>query len=84
MTHRMQITLTDQQYRLLQRAAQESGAALSELIARAIDTVYPKSLDVAEKLAILEETFGVWRSHPETGEEYVNRLRSRGFNNGCS
>lgn len=81
MTHRIQITLTDQQYRVLRRAAQESGASLSEIIGRAIDTVYPKSLDVSEKLAILEETFGVWRDHAETGEEYVSRVRSRGFDN---
>jgi hypothetical protein len=38
--HRIQITLTDEQYAFLQSEADRSSVSIAELIRRAIDTVY--------------------------------------------
>jgi len=40
MSHRIQITLTDEQYAFLQSEADRSSVSIAELIRRSIDTVY--------------------------------------------
>lgn len=40
MAHRIQITLTDDQYSFLHAEAERSSVSVAELIRRAIDTVY--------------------------------------------
>ena len=40
MSHRTQITLTDEQYELLLARSRRSGVGLAELVRRAVDSVY--------------------------------------------
>jgi hypothetical protein len=65
MAHRMQITLEDRQYGLLQRESDRSGASIAALIRRAIDTAYEVDLDTEQRLALLEEGFGAWAARED-------------------
>lgn len=73
MSHRTQITLTDEQYELLTSESRRRGVGLAELVRRAIDRSYG-SADRDEQLAALEESFGAWQSG-EDGAAVVERLR---------
>ncbi len=70
MTHRTQITLNDDQYRMLQAISDETGLSMSELVRRALDRAY-----VARDLAAIEQSFGVWKDRDFDGFTYVERLR---------
>jgi hypothetical protein len=74
---RTQIYLTEEQGLLLEQRSKASGRTVSDLIRAAIDSAYtrrrPKSQ--AEKLRIARKAAGAWREFPETGAEYVDRIR---------
>ncbi|MGH3560920.1 MAG: CopG family transcriptional regulator [Mycobacterium sp.] len=71
---RAQITLNDEEIELLDRAAKASGASRSELIRRAIRTMYGRrSKD--ERAAALKRSAGSWRGRDFTGAEYVEEVR---------
>jgi hypothetical protein len=74
---RTQIYLTEEEGRLLERRSRATGHSVSELIRAAIDGVYgrPKALSRAEKIRIARATAGSWKDFPETGAEYVERIR---------
>jgi hypothetical protein len=74
---RTQIYLTEQQGRLLERRSKATGHTLSELIRAAIDQVYGRSeaLSREQRLRVAERTAGAWKDFPETGAQYVERLR---------
>jgi len=74
MSHRTQITLTDDQYERLVGEAERSGLSIAELIRRAIDKSFRPGSH-SELVAALDATFGLWSDHEETGEEYVDRWR---------
>ena len=57
MAVRTQITLTHEQYRLLRRRVDETGASMSELIRRAIDGTYAEAPVEGDPLAA---SFGLW------------------------
>ncbi|WP_343571797.1 CopG family transcriptional regulator [Mycobacterium sp.] len=71
---RTQITLTEQELALLDRAAQATGASRSELIRRAIHTAYG-SRSKQERTAALKSSAGAWRGRDVTGAEYVDAVR---------
>lgn len=73
--HRTQIMLTDAQYELLRAASASSGRSLAELIRRAVDERYAMPSE-DERLALLDDAFGGWSSHTESGEQFVERVRS--------
>lgn len=73
---RTQITLTDQELELLDRAARATGASRSELIRRAIHTAYG-SRNRTERTAALKRSAGAWRARDFSGAEYVDRHRRR-------
>jgi len=73
--HRTQITLTDAQYALLQAESRRTGHSLAELVRQALDQRYGTPSD-AERLRLLDAAFGGWTGCDETGEEYVERVRS--------
>jgi hypothetical protein len=60
MAHRTQITLDDRQYDRLRDESARTGASLSELIRRAVDDKYGTPPSVAEKLAAVRRTAGIW------------------------
>lgn len=76
-SHRTQITLSEEQYRLLKTEAQRTGASLSELIRQAVTARYRRS--PAHLSAALDRSFGAWKGRDFDGEEYVERLRRPGL-----
>ena len=77
---RTQIYLTDEQGRTLERRRKSTGSSLSELIRAAIDATYSRrrSMSRAERVRVARATAGAWRGFPETGAEYVERIRGSG------
>ena len=76
MSHRTQITLTDEQYALLRAESEQTGLGLAELVRRAVDTSY-RTVGREERLAAIEAGFGAWgdEAHDEDGANYVERIR---------
>jgi hypothetical protein len=74
---RTQIYLSEDQGRLLEQRSRATGASISELIRAAIDETYrrPRSASRADRVRIARRTAGAWRDFPETGAEFVERLR---------
>lgn len=72
---RTQIYLTKREAAALKRAAKTTGRTRSQLIREAIEAQYmaPASEDA---LDVLNRTAGLWSDRSETGEAYVERLRS--------
>ena len=74
MSHRTQITLTDEQYQRLLAESRSSGLALAELVRRAIERNYA-TRGSGDVLRALEESFGGWPDRPFDGAGYVEGLR---------
>ena len=74
---RTQIYLTEEQGRLLKSRSQATGCTVSELIRAAIDGVYAprRELTTADRVRLARRTAGAWKEFPETGTEYVERIR---------
>ena len=73
MSHRTQITLTDEQYARLIEESNRSGVALAELVRRAIDQFYGRKAQREEFSRALDASFGIWRDHDFTTEQYLER-----------
>lgn len=74
MSHRTQITLTDEQYALLCDESRRTGVGLAELVRRAVDRSYGQPT-IEERLQALHDSFGAWQDRDFDGEQYVERLR---------
>lgn len=74
MSHRTQITLTDEQYERLRNETERSGLGLAELIRRAVDHSYGTA-DRHELLGALNDSFGCWTESADDGAAFVTRLR---------
>ena len=74
---RTQIYLTDEEGRLLESRRRATGHTISQLIRAAIDRTYSqrKGLSRSAKVRIARATCGAWKGFPETGAEYVERVR---------
>ena len=74
---RTQIYLTEEQGRLLESRSKVTGSSISQLIRAAIDRVYARRRAVtrADKVRLARKTAGAWKNFPETGAEYVERVR---------
>ena len=73
---RTQIYLSGEQAAALDREARRRGQTRSHLIREAIDRVYLSEPSIEEVLAALEASAGAWKDRSESGEEYVDRIRS--------
>jgi hypothetical protein len=73
MSHRTQITLTDEQYELLRNESRLRGLGLAELVRRAIHRTYG-SANRDDQLAALESSFGAWEPGDD-GATVVDGLR---------
>lgn len=76
---RTQIYLTDQEAAALKRAGEKSGASMSDLIRSAVDATYVRGegpLSTEDALRAIDDSFGAWTGRTETGEQYVERMRS--------
>jgi hypothetical protein len=74
---RTQIYLTEAQGRLLEGRSKATGSTVSALIRSAIDQVYGprRTMSRAERVRLARRTAGAWKDFPESGAEYVERVR---------
>jgi metal-responsive CopG/Arc/MetJ family transcriptional regulator len=73
---RTQIYLSREQAAALDREARRRGQTRSHLIREAIDRAYLSEPSKEEMLEALDASFGAWTDRSESGEEYVERIRS--------
>ena len=73
---RTQIYLSRAQATALDREARRTGLTRSHLIREAIDQAYLPNSASDETLEALEASAGAWANRTNSGEEYVERLRS--------
>lgn len=73
---RTQIYLSREQAAALDREAKRTGTTRSHLIREAIEARYRTPKDRDEISRALQGTAGLWQNRTETGEEYVERLRT--------
>ena len=76
---RTQIYLTEAQGRLLEGRRRATGHTISQLIRAAIDSVYSggREMSRADRVRLARRTAGAWSDFPETGTEYVERIRGK-------
>ncbi len=74
---RTQIYLTDEQKSLLESRSKASGRTVSDLIRAAISNLYsrPRALSRVQRVRVARRTVGSWSDFPETGKNYVDRVR---------
>ncbi|GLI26477.1 hypothetical protein ARHIZOSPH14_07190 [Agromyces rhizosphaerae] len=73
---RTQISLTEEDRRLLDEAASRTGRSISALIRDAVAQVYGAERDESADLRAIDLAFGGWIEHDIDGEAYVDELRS--------
>ena len=73
---RTQIYLTKREAAALERVSKATGRTRSQLIREAIGARYLAAPDVDATLAVLASTAALWGDRTETGEQYVERVRS--------
>lgn len=73
MSHRTQITLTEEQYELLRSESRRRGVGLAESVRHAIHHTYGGA-DRDELLMALEDSFGAWEPGDD-GATFFDRLR---------
>ena len=73
---RTQIYLSREQAAALDREAKRAGTTRSHLIREAIEARYGTDRDAEEVQEALRVTAGLWNDRSETGEAYVERVRT--------
>ena len=73
---RTQIYLSREQAAALDREAKRTGTTRSHLIREAIEARYGPDRDADEVREALRATAGLWSDRSESGQSYVERLRS--------
>jgi hypothetical protein len=74
MSHRLQVTLDDELFQALQSEADRTGASLAEVVRRSVAERFGV-LSVAERLALLDRTAGMWADRDQSGVNYQMELR---------
>jgi hypothetical protein len=72
---RTQISLTEEERRILNAASEQTGRSISALIRDAVDATYGAK-NVADDLAALRLAFGSWEGSDLGGAEWVEQRRS--------
>lgn len=75
---RTQISLTNEERRLLDVASARTGRSISALIRDAVDAVYGAQDTAEADLAGMRRAFGSWSADGPGGAQLVEQLRSGG------
>jgi hypothetical protein len=75
MSHRLQITLTDGQYRRLRAESDRTGASLAELTRQAVESAYPPLASPEQRLKWADEAFGAWADRDDDFDALIRQLR---------
>jgi hypothetical protein len=73
---RTQISLTEQERRLLDDIGRRTGRSIAALIRDAIALAYGSQHSTEEDLAAMRHAFGAWQHRSQDGAAYVDRRRS--------
>jgi predicted transcriptional regulator len=74
---RTQISLTDDERRLLDVVSSRTGRSMSALIRDAVNQVYGRQeADPADDVRVLAAVAGAWGDREESGEDFVSAVRS--------
>jgi hypothetical protein len=77
MSHRLQITLTDAQYRRLREESARTGASLAELTRQAVNTAFPPLAPLEQRIKWFEEGAGAWADRDDDSDPYEEWRRLR-------
>lgn len=73
---RTQISLTDEERRLLDAEVRRTGRSMSSLIRDAVTQVYGPQRRLEDDIRAIDEAAGAWQGREEDGAAYVEGLRS--------
>lgn len=78
MSHRLQITLEDEQYETLERESRRTGASMAELVRQAVSARFGLTDDdrADQFRAALTAAAGLWSDRDVDGTEYQARRRA--------
>ena len=74
MSHRIQVSFSDEQYAHLCAESRRTGLGLAELVRRSASYSYGL-MDPDERRQALDDSFGAWKDRDFDGEQYVERMR---------